>query len=120
MWGCNVRGQTRRLGCKNGYLGSEISTKKCSPEPETSEKETTPPPPREHSMAAMYIAGIMSFLAAHRREPELKYKLRKAKPPAGRRGECQIHLPDLKRLRNKKVLFIPSFIHSFIQQPFIE
>lgn len=46
MWGCNVRGQTRRLEYKNGYPESETSTKKCIPEPETLEAVIAPPSSR--------------------------------------------------------------------------
>lgn len=103
------------MDAKTRYLESETRTKKRSPEPQTSKKKPLLHPPHEQSMTAILV-GIMSSLPTHRHELELKYKLRRAKPPAGRKGECQIHLPGFKRLRNKKALFIPSFI----QQPFIE
>lgn len=101
------------LGAKMDTLDQRSAPRNAALSQRPLKKKPLLHPPREQSIAAMYVVGFMSSLPAHRHEPELKYKLSKAKPPIGIRGECQIHLPDLKRLRNKKALFIPSSIHSF-------
>lgn len=96
--GSNMRGQTRRPGCKRGYPKSETGTKKCIPEPETSEVRITPP----SSMQIQHGSHLSRYrvLLSH---PQTWIRIIKVgvEKSQGKR-ESQIHLSGLKGLGNKK------------------
>lgn len=66
---------------KKGTQSQRLAPRKCVPEPETSEVEITPPSSK-WILDGGPLVSVMSSLHTHGHDQELKYSLRKAKPPA--------------------------------------
>lgn len=139
MWGCNVRGQTRRLGCKNEHLASETSPKKHIPEPESSEKETLLilhrsaiwQPFGRHHIPTSYPRTWASIKEQAEKSQVISWEKRGMSNTSARLKKTRKQ-EAITALHNRKVILklcqktylwtalAHPFIPSFIQQPIIE